>query len=126
MHPRHKDSTINYPTADSWQPLILLTSALLLLFQRLTFKNSSAGFFRVLKNLDYYSIKESLCDDYQHHHCYEGKTRGQMLNFLRQFMRQENHQQISFGLEVMARLHSAQYVYTVSIRYTHTHIYIYV
>lgn len=57
MHPHSKDSTINYPAADSWQPLILLTSALLLLLQRLTFKNSSAGFSRVLKSPDYYSIR---------------------------------------------------------------------
>lgn len=59
MHPHSKDSTINYPAADSWQPLILLTSALLLLLQRLTFKNSSAGFSRVLKSPGYYSI--SVC-----------------------------------------------------------------
>lgn len=42
-----KDSTINYPAADSWQPLNLLKSALLLVLQRLTFENSLAGFSRV-------------------------------------------------------------------------------
>lgn len=57
MHPHSKDSTINYPAADSWQPLILLTSALLLLLQRLTFKNSSAGFPRVLKIPDDFSVR---------------------------------------------------------------------
>lgn len=46
MHPHRKDSTINYPAADSWQPLILLTSALLLLLQRLAFKKFISSFFQ--------------------------------------------------------------------------------
>lgn len=46
MHPHRKDSTINYPAADFWQPLILLTSALLLPLQRLAFKKFISPLFR--------------------------------------------------------------------------------
>lgn len=97
MHPACKVSTINHPAADSWQPLILLMSTLLLHLQRLTFKNSSDGFLGVLNCLDCYSVTVCFIITMCLLSLLWGQIRSQMFNLFRHFTKRRKSQTNMFG-----------------------------